>query len=180
VSAGAWTSVSAWSEDEAVRVIVAHADQRGPLLPILHALQETFGYVDARAIPLIAKTLNLSRADVYGVITFYKDFRSEPPGDVRVTVCRAEACQAMGGHELAEHARRTLGVDFGATTSDGAATLDQVFCLGNCAVAPSVTINGTLFGRVDQARFDRLLSSALGSRGTSGDRASDGASDGGP
>jgi formate dehydrogenase subunit gamma len=164
-----------WSEDDVVRVIVAHADQRGPLLPILHALQETFGYVDARAVPLIAKTLNLSRADVHGVVTFYKDFRSEPAGDVRVTVCRAEACQAMGGHELAEHARRTLGVDFGATTSDGAATLDQVFCLGNCALPPSVTINGTLHGRVDQARFDRLVSSALSARGTSGDSSSEGA-----
>jgi formate dehydrogenase subunit gamma len=152
---------TAWSDDEASGIIEAHASQRGPLLPILHALQEHFGYVDARAVPLIAKTLNLSRADVHGVRSFYKDFRSEPPGAVQVQVCRAEACQAMGGHELAAHATRQLGVDFGGTTSDRSATLDQVFCLGNCALPPSVTVNGRLHGRVDPARFDALLAGAL-------------------
>jgi formate dehydrogenase subunit gamma len=161
-----------WSESEAALVIDSAAGQRGPLLPILHALQEHFGYVDARAVPLIAKALNLSRADVYGVLTFYKDFRSEPPGAVRVQVCRAEACQAMGGHELAEHAKRQLGVSFGATTTDRAATLDQVFCLGNCALPPSVTVNGRLHGRVDPARFDVLLSAALAEART-GSRAGD-------
>lgn len=161
MAAGARTSVSAWSGAEAQRVIDTHADQRGPLIPILHALQTTFGYVDARAVPLIAKTLNLSRADVHGVVTFYKDFRSEPPGAVQVQVCRAEACQAMGGHELAEHAKRVLGVDFGGTTSDRAATLDQVFCLGNCALAPSVVVDGRLYGRVDPARFDTVVAGAL-------------------
>lgn len=151
-----------WSEVDAQRVIDAHTHLRGPLLPVLHALQEAFGCIDARAVPLVAKTLNISRADVHGVVTFYKDFRSEPAGDVRIQVCRAEACQAMGGHELAEHAKRTVGVDFGGTTSDGAATLDQVFCLGNCALAPSVVIDGRLHGRVDTARFDALLSDAMG------------------
>jgi formate dehydrogenase subunit gamma len=152
-----------WSEVEAQRVVDSHAGQRGPLLVILHALQETFGYVDPRAVPLVARTLNLSRAEVHGVLTFYKDFRTERPGAVRVQVCRAEACQAMGGHELADQAQRRLGVAFGGTTTDGAATLDQVFCLGNCALAPSVTVGGRLHGRVDPARFDRLLSDALGS-----------------
>ena len=158
------TPVVGWDEDEAGRVIDAHTGLRGPLLPILHALQERFGYVDPQAVPLIAKRLNLSRADVHGVVTFYKDFRSEPAGAVRVQVCRAEACQAMGGHELAEHAKRAMGVDFGGTTSDRAATLDQVFCLGNCALAPSVVIDGQLHGRVDAARFDAMLSQAMGSQ----------------
>ena len=158
------TPVAGWDEDEAGRVIDAHLAQRGPLLPILHALQEHFGYVDPKAVPLIAKRLNLSRADVHGVVTFYKDFRSEPAGDVRVQVCRAEACQAMGGRELAEHAKRAMGVDFGGTTTDRAATLDQVFCLGNCALAPSVVVDGQLYGRVDPARFDAVLSAAMGSR----------------
>ena len=151
-----------WSEDEAQRVIESHAHQRGPLLPVLHALQQTFGYVDARAVPLVAKTLNLSRADVHGVITFYKDFRSEPAGAVHVQVCRAEACQAMGGRELAAHAQRILGVELGGTTSDGAVTLDQVFCLGNCALAPSAVVDGRLYGRVDPGRFDAVLSDAMG------------------
>ena len=161
------TQVVEWSEPDAQRVIEDHAGLRGPLMPVLHALQERFGYIDPRAVPLFAKRLNLSRADVHGVVTFYKDFRTERPGGIQVTVCRAEACQAMGGHQLAEHAKATLGVDFGATTSDGAATLDQVFCLGNCALAPSVTVAGRLFGRVDSARFDELLSTAL-SRQTAG------------
>ena len=155
------TPLVEWSSEDAQQVIDAHAGMRGPLLPVLHALQERFGYVDPRAVPLVARRLNLSRADVHGVITFYKDFRSEPPGAVQVRVCRAEACQAMGGHELAEHAKRSLGIDFGATTSDRTATLDQVFCLGNCALAPSVTVDGRLHGRVDTARFDALLSSAM-------------------
>jgi len=153
-----------WSPDEAERVIGAHAGLRGPLLPVLHALQERFGYLDPRAVPLVAKRLNLSRADVHGVITFYKDFRSELPGALQVRVCRAEACQAVGGHELAEHARAALGVDFGATTSDRAASLDEVFCLGNCALGPSVTVDGRLYGRVDPSRFDALLAGALRGR----------------
>ena len=157
----AGTSVAGWSDDAALEVIAAHAQQRGPLLPVLHALQEAFGYIDARAVPLVAKALNLSRADVHGVVTFYKDFRSEPAGAVRVQVCRAEACQAVGGYELADHAKRSLGVEFGETTSDRAATLDQVFCLGNCALAPSVVVDGRLHGRVDPARFDAVLSDAM-------------------
>lgn len=155
------TPLVEWSTEDAEQVIDAHAGLRGPLLPVLHALQDRFGYVDPRAVPLVAKRLNLSRADVHGVITFYKDFRQERPGAVQVRVCRAEACQAMGGHELAEHAKRTLGVEFGTTTSDRAATLDQVFCLGNCALAPSVTVDGRLYGRVDTGRFDALLSAAM-------------------
>src|SRR5439155_6136988 len=98
-----------WSEEAAVQVVEAHRDRRGPLLPVLHALQEEFGYVDPRAVPLVARELNLSRADVHGVVSFYKDFRTSPPPAVEVRVCRAEACQSLGAHDLAAHARRLLG-----------------------------------------------------------------------
>jgi formate dehydrogenase subunit gamma len=142
----------------AVDTIGAHAGQRGPLLPVLHALQETFGYVDPAAVPLVAKALNLSRAEVYGVLTFYADLRSTPPGRVRVQVCRGEACQSVGAHALAKHASRSLGVEFGGTLADGSVTLDEVFCLGNCALGPTVTVDGHLHGRVHAADLDRLVS----------------------
>jgi len=146
-----------WSPDVAQETIGAHAAQRGPLLPVLLALQETFGYVDPRAVPLVAKTLNLSRADVHGVLTFYPDLRSTPPGRVRVRLCRGEACQSVGAHGLAEHATASLGVEFGGTTADGSLSLDEVFCLGNCALGPTVTVNGRLHGRVQAAGLDRLI-----------------------
>ena len=146
-----------WSPELALETIASRAEQRGPLLPVLIALQETFGYVDPRAVPLVAKTLNLSRAEVYGVLTFYPDLRSTPPGKIRVQVCRGEACQSVGGHALARHATSSLGVDFGGTTSDGSVTLDEVFCLGNCALGPSVTVGGRLHGRVHSGELDRLI-----------------------
>ena len=147
----------AWSPELALETIGAHAAQRGPLLPVLLALQETFGYVDPRAVPLVAKALNLSRAEVHGVLTFYADLRSTPPGKVRVQVCRGEACQSVGAHALARHATRSLGVDFGGTTADRSVTLDEVFCLGNCALGPTVSVNGLLHGRVQPAELDRLI-----------------------
>lgn len=146
-----------WSPELALEAIGAHAGQRGPLLPVLHALQETFGYVDPRAVPLVAKALNLSRADVHGVLTFYPDLRTTPAGRVRVQVCRGEACQSVGAHALARHATSSLQVDFGGTTPDGSVTLDQVFCLGNCALGPTVTVDGHLHGRVHAADLDRLV-----------------------
>ena len=146
-----------WSEEAASAVITAHAAQRGPLLPVLRALQETFGYVDERAIGLVGNILNLSRADVYGVLTFYADLRTTPQGATRLQVCRGEACQAVGANALAEHARASLGLAFGETTSDGSTTLDEVFCLGNCALGPTVARNGELRGRVDATLFDQLV-----------------------
>ena len=151
---------TAWSIEEGSRVIADHAGLRGPLLPVLHALQHEFGYVDAAAIPLVAKALNVSRADVHGVLTFYSDFRTSPPGARTIAVCRAEACQAVGGHALADHAQERLGVSFGETTADGATTLDQVFCLGLCALSPAVTVDGRARGRVDTAAFDALVAAA--------------------
>jgi formate dehydrogenase subunit gamma len=146
-----------FSHEVALETIGAHAAQRGPLLPVLHALQQTFGYVDARAVPLVAKALNLSRADVHGVLTFYSDLRSTPPGKLRVQICRGEACQSVGGRALADHAASSLHVDFGHTAADGSVTLDEVFCLGNCALGPTVTVNGRLHGRVHTAELDRLV-----------------------
>ena len=109
---------------------------------------------------LIADELNLSRAEVHGVISFYHDFRSQPAGTVTVRVCRAEACQSVGAHALAEHAKAKLGIDFGQTSADGSATLDQVFCFGNCALGPTVEVGGMLYGRVDNDRFDELVEGA--------------------
>ena len=146
-----------WSVEAGARVIAEHAGVRGPLLPVLRALQEEFGYVDPAAVPLVAKELNLSRADVHGVVTFYRDFRTTPPGARTVAVCRGEACQSRGGHELAEHAQARLGVPFGGTTPDGGTTLDQVFCLGMCALSPAVLVDGRAIGRVDAARFDEVV-----------------------
>ena len=155
-----------WSEGVALAVIEAHSTGRGPLLPVLHALQETFGYLPAPVVQLVAKALNLSRADVHGVITFYSDFRSTPPGRTHVQGCRAEACQSMGGYALADHARERFGIGFGETTAAGDVSLDQVYCLGNCALAPAVTVGGQLAGRVTPERFDQLLDA----RGTADQR----------
>jgi formate dehydrogenase subunit gamma len=143
---------------EKVRAIAtAHSGQRGALLPILHAVQAEFGYVDAAAVPVLADVLNLSVAEVHGVVTFYKDFRREPPGRVTVRICRAEACQAVGADRVLAHAEASLGTKAGATTEDGAVTLDEVFCLGNCALGPTVAVGDRLHGRVSPARFDALL-----------------------
>jgi formate dehydrogenase subunit gamma len=146
-----------WSAERAAAVVEEHRHVRGPLLPVLHALQEEFGYLHPDAVPLVARALNISRADVHGVITFYTDFRTAPPGRRHVAVCRGEACQSSGGRALADHAQDRLGVPIGSTTDDGATTLDQVFCLGLCSVAPAVVVDGRAVGRVDADSFDRLV-----------------------
>lgn len=152
-----------WSEDLVVSLVEAHRHDRGPLLPILHDIKARCGCVDERSVAVLAEALNLSRAEVYGVMSFYRDFRTEPAGRVTVRICRAEACQSVGANSLADHARQSLGLDFGETTADGAVTLDQVFCFGNCALGPSVTIGGSLYGLVDPSRFNALLAEARGS-----------------
>jgi formate dehydrogenase subunit gamma len=129
----------------------------GPLLPILHALQHDYGYVPEAALPLIARELNLSRAEVHGVVTFYHEFRSHPAGQHVVRICRAEACQSMGGREIAEHACKVLGLDWHQTTPDGRVTLEPVYCLGLCSVAPSAEIDGELHGRLDSDELTALL-----------------------
>ena len=138
-------------------ILTAHAGMEGPLLPILHAVQAEFGHVPQEALPVIAKSLNLSRAEVHGVMSFYHDFREEPAGRHVVKLCRAEACQSMGADRVAAHAKRRLGVDWHGTTLDGAVTLEPIFCLGLCACAPAAMVDGKLVGRVDEARLDALI-----------------------
>ena len=144
---------------EAVLAAVnAHRDQPGNLLPVLHALQDAIGFVPADAIDLIAFELNLSRAEVHGVVSFYHGFRRQPPGRHVMHLCRAEACQAVGAAALEAHAKRSLGIEFHDTTADGAVTLEPVYCLGNCALGPNLMIDGdTLCARVTPARFDQLV-----------------------
>lgn len=138
-------------------MIDAHRGDRGPLLPILHDIQERFGYVDPQWVPVLATELNLSRADVHGVVSFYSDFRDEPPGTVTVRLCRAEACQSMGAERLVDHAQQVFGIKLGQSTPDGSVQLEQVFCLGNCGLAPAAQINGKTHGRVDQDRLVQLV-----------------------
>jgi formate dehydrogenase subunit gamma len=136
----------------------------GPLLEILHAVQNVLGHVPAGAVPLIAEALNLSRAEVHGVVSFYHHFRGDSPGATIVQLCRAEACQSMNARALEAHATRRLGVPLGETTVDGRVTLEAVYCLGNCACAPAMMVNGELHGRVTPARFDELASDWSGTR----------------
>lgn len=149
-----------WNEAEAGEIVAAHRGVDGAMLPILHALQEAFGYVDGAAVPVIAEALNVSQAEVHGVISFYHDFRAEPPGRHVFQICRAEACQSMGCNATVAHLERTLGVALGDTTKDGAVTLEAVFCLGNCALSPAAMVDGKLHGRVTPSRADQLLAAA--------------------
>ncbi len=126
----------------------------GPLLEILHAVQNELGCVPSESVPLIADALNLSRAEVHGVVSFYHHFRAAPAGQHTLKLCRAEACKSMGGDALAAFAMRRLGVQFGETRADGLVTLDAVYCLGNCACAPSAMIDGELWGRVGKRTID--------------------------
>jgi formate dehydrogenase subunit gamma len=148
------------SADIAARVgeiLSAHDGMEGPLLPILHAVQAAFGYIPKDALPIMAQHLNLTRAEVHGVMSFYHDFREEPAGRHVLKLCRAEACQAMGADRVAAHARGALGIEWHETTSDGAVTLEPVFCLGLCACAPAALVDGRVVGRVDELRLDALI-----------------------
>lgn len=138
-------------------ILAAHSGLEGPLLPILHAVQATFGFVPQEALPVIAKHLNISRAEIHGVVSFYHDFREAPAGRHIVKLCRAEACQAMGADRVAAHAKTVLGVDWHGTTTDGAITLEPVFCLGLCACAPAALVDGQVKGRVNEVHLDTLI-----------------------
>ncbi|WFU01398.1 formate dehydrogenase subunit gamma [Rhizobium sp. CB3171] len=141
-------------------IIDSMKSMEGPLLPILHGIQEEFGYVPQDTLPLIAQALNLSRAEVHGVMTFYHDYRDHPAGRHVLKLCRAEACQSMGGDALAEHVKRLLGIDFHQTTLDGSVTLEPVYCLGLCACAPSAMLDGELHGRLDDEAVEDLVKEA--------------------
>lgn len=143
------------------RVLADIQGQPGPLIQVLHAVQGGLGYIPPSAISYIAAALNLSRAEVHGVVTFYHYFRQTPPGLHTVQLCQAEACKSMHGERLAAHAKRRLGVDFHQTTGDGSVTLEPVYCLGNCACAPAAMIDGDLHGRLTPERFDLLVAALV-------------------
>jgi formate dehydrogenase subunit gamma len=139
------------------RIVASFAGTPGPLLPILHEVQEQLGYIPAAGVPRIAEGLNLSRAEVHGVISFYHYFRQHAPGRHVVQICRAEACQAMQCERTEKHARERLGTEYGGTSADGQFTLEPVYCLGNCAAAPSAMVDDKLYGRVTPERLDEIL-----------------------
>lgn len=138
-------------------IALRYGNKPDALLEILHDLQEELGFVPEAALPALAKALNLSRAEVHGVVTFYHDFRREPAGKHVIKVCRAEACQSMQGNELARMIERYLNVKLGQTTADGAITVEAVYCLGNCALSPAIMVDDKLVGRVDAAKFEKIV-----------------------
>ncbi len=137
--------------DRIAEILEAHRGLEGPLLPILHAIQEAFGHVPDSAVPQIAAALTLSKAEVHGVISFYHDFRAAPAGRHVLKLCRAEACQTMGADAVAERIKKALGIDWHETTADGRVTLEPVFCLGLCACGPAAMVDGRLVGRCDES-----------------------------
>ncbi|MET3663263.1 formate dehydrogenase subunit gamma [Aquamicrobium ahrensii] len=153
VMQGAGTGIEA----QIASIVDGMKDMEGPLLPILHEVQEEFGYVPQEALPVIAHGLNLSRAEVYGVVSFYHDFRKEPAGRHVLKVCQAESCQSMGSDAVAAKLRRVLGIDFHQTTPDGRVTLEPVYCLGLCACSPAAMLDGEVIGRIDADRIDEIV-----------------------
>ena len=149
-----------WNATRGSEIIAQHTHLEGAALVILHALQEAFGYVPEPAIPMIASALNLSRAEVHGVFTFYHDFRREPAGRHVLKLCRAEACQAAGGDVITARAEAKLGIGIGNTTADNRVTLEPIYCLGLCATAPSAMLDGRVVGRLNEARIDALIAEA--------------------
>jgi formate dehydrogenase subunit gamma len=145
------------SEERVRDICEAHGNRPDELLEILHDVQDAVGFVPETLSAVIADALNLSRAEVYGVISFYHDYRREAPGRHLIKMCRAEACQAVNGPEVYRHAQQRLGAKFGETSADGNYTLDAVYCLGNCALSPAIMIDGNLYGRVDKERFDAII-----------------------
>jgi formate dehydrogenase subunit gamma len=148
-----------WNEDRATAIIASHKGQEGAALPILHDLQTEFGYVPAEAVPLVAHALNVTRAEIHGVVTFYHEYRRDRPGRHILRLCRAEACQALGCEALAEHVRASLNVAWHATTLDNRVTLEPVFCLGLCAIGPAALLDGQPLARLDAGRIDAALES---------------------
>ena len=148
---------SVQTSERVAEILNRHRGMEGALLPILHAIQEEFGHVPQEALPIIAQDLNLSRAEVHGVMSFYHDFRENPAGNHVLKLCRAESCQSMGADRVAAHAQKALGIEWHETTKDGHVTLEPVFCLGLCACGPAALLDGKLVGRVDEARIDAMI-----------------------
>ncbi len=153
------TAALSLAQVAALKICAEHGNKPDELLEILHALQNEIGYVPENTLPMIANALNLSRAEVHGVVTFYHDFKREPQGRHVIKICRAEACQAMGTNKLCEHAEKSFKTAMGHTTADGSVTIEQVFCLGNCALSPAIMIGERLYGKVDPKRFDEIIAS---------------------
>lgn len=154
------TAEHTWDAGRALARIRELEKMPGALLPVLHALQEEFGYVDNAAIPLVAEALNISQAEVHGVISFYHDFRRTAPGRHVLRICRAEACQSMGSDALVGHVEKRLGIKMGETTADRSISLQPVYCLGNCALSPSVMLDDQPYGRVSAQVADVLVEDA--------------------
>ncbi|MDF0602691.1 formate dehydrogenase subunit gamma [Psychromarinibacter sp. C21-152] len=146
--------------EEIEEIMAPHLDREGPLLPILHAVQANLGCVPESAVPVIAKRLNLTAAEVHGVVSFYHDFRKAPAGRHVVKICRAEACQSVGATALTERALERLGIGWGGTTPDGGVTVEPVYCLGLCACGPAAMVDGRVVGRLDEAKLDAILEEA--------------------
>ena len=146
-----------WDPDIVNTIIDELRHKPGALLPILHAVQDALGYIPPQSLPMIAEGLNLSRAEVHGVVSFYHTFRETPAGRHTLQICRAESCQAMGSRALEAHARQVLNIDYHQTSADGEITLEPVYCLGNCACSPSVRVGDTVYGNVDRQKLDDLL-----------------------
>ena len=143
-------------EAEAIRIIALHKGREGALLPILHDLQSTFGFITPATVRLVAEALNLTRAEVHGAVSFYHDFREQPAGRHVVKLCRAEACQSMDGEDVARHVLERFGVDWGETTPDGRVTVEATYCLGLCACAPSALIDGQPMARLTPQSVDEI------------------------
>lgn len=144
-------------EVAALSICARHGNRPDELLEIFHELQHHLGYVPDATLPVIATALNRSRAEIYGVLTFYHEYKRQPAGKHVVKICRAEACQAMGTDALCRHAENALKTKLGGTTADGTITIEQVFCLGNCALSPAVMVGEKLYGKVDPKRFDEII-----------------------
>ena len=153
--------ISQAQKDEVLAIVARHKARPGPLIEILHEVQRSLGYVHSEAVPLIAGALNLSRAEVHGVVTFYHYFNSAPQGRRVLRLCRAEACQSMNGRALEQHVMKRLGIGFGETTADGAITLEAVYCLGLCACSPAAMVDEEVHGRLTPERLDALLQTAV-------------------
>ena len=145
------------ADAKAAAMCAAHGNKPDELIEILHDLQHGLGYVPEAVLPTIANALNLSRAEVHGVVTFYHEFRREAPGQHVIKICRAEACQAMGTDKLCAHAEKILGTEIGGTSKNGKYSLEAIYCLGNCALSPAIMIGENLYGRVDTQRFDEIV-----------------------
>lgn len=151
---------SGWDAEKAAEIIRTHRNREGPALPILHAIAEEFGYIPREAVLMIAEALNITRAEMHGIVTYYHDFHPTPPGRHVLKLCRAEACQSMGGEALATVLLERLGLSWGKTTADGALTVEPVFCLGLCACSPSALYDGAPLGRLNSAQLEGLVARA--------------------